>query len=87
MIVLRRSYQQVRWQFSVIEFCHRTCSLVYAETDVLYTTLDILLATSVDGKENMNMIYNELGDDIMNVLLDTFVWDGTALAVTFSSEA
>jgi hypothetical protein len=48
-----------------------------AESDVLYTTLDILLASSVGEKENRNLIYDELGDHNTNVLLDTFIWAGT----------
>jgi hypothetical protein len=61
------------------------CVCAPIESDVLYTTLDILLATSVGEKENRNLIYDELGDNNTNLLLDTFIWAGNrSISSSFS---
>lgn len=56
------------------------------ETNALYTTIDILLASSVGRKENPNLVYAELGDGYMNVLLDIFFWASEPFASPLESE-
>jgi hypothetical protein len=46
----------------------------YSEKDVLYTTLDILLARTLQGKSTLNKLQQEIGKENANLLYDILYW-------------
>lgn len=56
--------------------CLNNCSdrLWTAESTTLYSTLDLLLNPKFPETDQPNLLFTELGTNIMEALLDVFVW-------------